>query len=398
MEIVQSLEQAIKHAEKFLLQLLNTAYPFAMWRSPLAEKAYLMIDLSAQDQKHSNSEDWSIENESECFLVNAYNDSHPPRPRKIAGDIIVIFTNSQPELKINPKISSTKIENFLETIDRTVPFEFNKESDELKASQAYEEHVEKALKSIETGLLQKVVLSRYQDFDIPSNFSPYNFFEQINSRYPNAFCYILSTPENGVWMGATPERLMTIENGRQFTTDALAGTQPIEPDTNLAHIAWTQKEIEEQAMVSRYIIDCFKKIRLREFDEVGPKTVRAGNLAHLKTSFVVDMEATNSPNLGNVMLDLLHPTSAICGFPREEAHQFINETENFDRELFCGFIGPVNYENATRLFVNLRCMKLVGNKARLYAGAGITADSIPSKELEETNSKMKTLLSALQAE
>ena len=76
-----------------------------------------------------------------------------------------------------------------------------------------------------------------------------------------------------------------------------------------------QKDIEEQALVERYVISCFKKIRLREYDEHGPKTMIAGNVLHLKTEFEVDMVATNFPQLGSVMLNLLHPTSAVCGMP-----------------------------------------------------------------------------------
>ncbi|WP_332912325.1 chorismate-binding protein [Algoriphagus boritolerans] len=112
----------------------------------------------------------------------------------------------------------------------------------------------------------------------------------------------------------------------QFHTMALAGTQPASGENPLKSAAWTQKEIEEQALVCRYIVDCFKKIRLREYEEHGPKTIMAGNLLHLRTDFKVDMKATGFPQLGSVMLDLLHPTSAVCGMPRKEAHDFFAGT------------------------------------------------------------------------
>jgi isochorismate synthase len=77
----------------------------------------------------------------------------------------------------------------------------------------------------------------------------------------------------------------------------LAGTQKAQGENPLKSAAWTQKEIEEQALVSRYIVDCFKKIRLREYDEHGPKTVLAGNLLHLRSDFKVDMKAPIFLNL-----------------------------------------------------------------------------------------------------
>jgi isochorismate synthase len=175
----------------------------------------------------------------------------------------------------------------------------------------------------------------------------------------------------------------------------VAGTQAYHPGTSLQEVAWRQKEIEEQALVSRYIINCFKKIRLREFEEVGPKTVVAGNLLHLKTTYTVDMEETQFPLLGSVMLDLLHPTSAVCGMPKTPAAAFLNQFEAFDRALFSGYLGPVNINNGTHLYVNLRCMQIQAAKALLYAGAGITEDSVPEREWMETQLKCDTLLEVM---
>ncbi|MEM9340535.1 MAG: chorismate-binding protein, partial [Bacteroidota bacterium] len=146
---------------------------------------------------------------------------------------------------------------------------------------------------------------------------------------------------------------------------------------------------------SRYIINCFKRIRLREYHEVGPRTIKAGNLAHLKTTYKVDYTEVTFENLADQMLELLHPTSAVCGMPIEKAKSFIDENELFDRSFFAGFLGPVNFRGATDLFVNLRCMNVKEGVARLYAGAGITEDSDPEKEWVETEMKMATLQSLL---
>ena len=156
---------------------------------------------------------------------------------------------------------------------------------------------------------------------------------------------------------------------------------------------WSQKEIEEQALVSRYIVNCFKKIRVREYIENGPKTIQAGNLLHLKTEFTCDKNAINFPELGSVMLSLLHPTSAVCGMPKEAAVAQINKLEKHDRAFYSGFLGPVNYNDTTALFVNLRTMKIDQQHITLYAGCGITADSDPEKEWLETEMKIKTVLS-----
>jgi isochorismate synthase len=148
-------------------------------------------------------------------------------------------------------------------------------------------------------------------------------------------------------------------------------------------------------MVSRYIIEQFKTIRLREFVETGPRSVRAGNMIHLKTEFNVDLNEVHFPELGTVMLNLLHPTSAVCGMPKFSALRFITANEHLNREFYSGYLGPVNMDGNTRLYVNLRCMQILRTRAVLYAGAGITHDSIPEKEWDETTLKCQTLLDVM---
>jgi isochorismate synthase len=160
---------------------------------------------------------------------------------------------------------------------------------------------------------------------------------------------------------------------------------------DVSKAVWTQKEIEEQALVSRYIINCFKTIRLREFEEDGPRTVQAGNLIHLKTKFSVDMNEVGFPTLGTTMIKLLHPTSAVCGMPKDKAFDFLKANENIDRKFYSGFLGPVNIEKATNIFVNIRCAEFGKNKVSFYSGAGITQDSDPEKEFLETELKMKIM-------
>ncbi len=258
----------------------------------------------------------------------------------------------------------------------------------------YKTLVEKSIAAIRDGKFEKVVVSRIKKIKLSEDFDPIEAFQQLAAAYPNAFISFITIKDVGTWLGASPEILVNVE-GDQFKTVALAGSQALKPDTNIKDIAWTQKEIEEQALVNRYIISCFKKIRLREYEEHGPKTVVAGNILHLHTEFIVDMKATNFPQLGTVMLALLHPTSAVCGMPLEKALQFLVENEGYDRGFYSGYLGPVNFQKEINLFVNLRCLQVLENEAVIYAGAGITLDSDPQKEWEETELKMNTLLHVL---
>lgn len=259
----------------------------------------------------------------------------------------------------------------------------------------FENTVKEAVTAIQQGQFRKVVLSRSKEVALPTDFDLIATFKKICHTYPHALVSLVSTPQTGTWVGATPETLVSVDKHKTFRTIALAGTQARGNLTNLSEALWTQKEIEEQALVSRYIINCLKKIRVREFEEVGPKTVASGNLLHLRTDFEINMNEINFPQLGSVMLELLHPTSAVCGMPKEAALNFILEKEKYNRELYSGYLGQVNIEGESAIFVNLRCMQLFDKKALLYAGAGITQDSHAEKEWKETEMKMEAMLKML---
>lgn len=255
----------------------------------------------------------------------------------------------------------------------------------------FKELVARAVTGIREDAFQKVVLSRAKHIPLAAPANPITLFTDLCEKYPTAFVSLISSPETGTWLGASPEILASINAEGTFRTIALAGTQARADFDSLADATWRQKEIEEQALVSRYIINCFKKIRLREFDERGPRTVQAGNLIHLRTDFLVDTLAVNFPELATTMTQLLHPTSAVCGMPKPAATAFINSFEGYDRGMYSGFLGPVGTANGSHLFVNLRCMQLFYQQATLYAGAGITQDSIPEREWKETAMKMEVM-------
>ncbi|GAA4427933.1 isochorismate synthase [Pontibacter saemangeumensis] len=251
--------------------------------------------------------------------------------------------------------------------------------------------VVKAIEAIRAGEMEKVVLSRDIGEQLPAGFSPVAALEAMEQEYPRAFVSLVSIPGVGTWMGASPEILVSVNEEKVFHTVALAGTQPAAAGESVATAIWRQKEIEEQAMVERYVLKSFKALRMRDYTEVGPRTIIAGNLMHLRTDFRVDLKEVDFPTLASDMLQLLHPTSAVCGLPKDPALQFILENEGFDRSYYSGFLGPVNSTSGTHLYVNLRCMELLEEKAILFAGAGITAESNPQKEWLETQHKMQTM-------
>jgi isochorismate synthase len=246
----------------------------------------------------------------------------------------------------------------------------------------YPKIVEKGLEKIKTGELQKVVIARKKVDLLPEDFNHLRFLLQLAAVYPEAFVSLTSTPNYGTWIGASPEVLLRSQNGK-LDTMALAGTRNLNGENS-----FEEKEVSEQQLVTSFISSCFKSLKI-DFTMKETQTVKAGNLVHLVNYF-------SSPETvkWKQLLPELHPTPAVCGIPREEAMRFIIENENFDRELFAGFLGSVKDEDIN-FFVNLRCMQVCGEKAVFYAGAGIVEGSDPEKEFRETEEKMNTLRNVL---
>lgn len=231
----------------------------------------------------------------------------------------------------------------------------------------------------------KLVLSRSISLARTASFSPAVAFYQACERYIYSYVYLCYTPQTGVWLGSTPEILLSGEQGKWHTV-ALAGTQSLQ-DGQLPQ-EWDDKNREEQGYVSSYIRSQLLSLGIHS-TETGPYPAFAGALSHLKTDFHFPLSHSN--DLGH-LLHLLHPTPAVCGLPKEEAYRFILENENYDRRYYSGFIGWLCPEGKTDLYVNLRCMHIADKTLTLYAGGGLLASSELEDEWQETEKKLQTML------
>jgi len=363
----------------------------ALWMLPNTQEKHVIVDTSG----HLVPGKVDLEESVPGFICAPFDNHQGRHNRLIKADLHLVFHQEKLTVEAHDQDFLTQLKSKLDQGNASAKFYLQQPSAKQVMEQQYQQVVTNAVHAINNGAFLKVVPAVNRQLKLPSDFDPLRVFERLCQSYPLAFKSLVSTPDIGTWLGASPEPIIEVDRDKIFSTAALAGTQAYHKEMPLKEVAWRQKEIEEQALVSRYIINCFKKIRLREFEELGPKTVIAGNILHLKTIFEVDTIATNFPQLGTVMLDLLHPTSAICGMPMQQAFDFLKEQEQFDRGYFSGYLGPVNVQQETHIFVNLRCMQLHPDSATLYAGAGVTEDSNPQKEWMETQLKFDTLLSVL---
>lgn len=270
--------------------------------------------------------------------------------------------------------------------------EFKSQEVFLKEDKAQKEKycskVQSAVRSIKSREAKKIVISRKQEIELKS-LDLSIIIKRILNLYTSAFRYVWYHPITGIWCGASPEILVQIE-GSAFTTMALAGTQK---SNYKDEYSWNYKEIEEQQIVVDEITTSLQKVTsvVRLSKTYNHK---AASLVHLRTD-ITGILKKGKTTLSSIT-STLHPTPAVCGTPQKFAKKYILENEDYSREFYTGFLGPIcSKDTCSKLFVNLRCMKLEKNKASLFVGGGVTIDSIPEAEWEETVHKLQTMMQVL---
>ncbi len=242
-------------------------------------------------------------------------------------------------------------------------------------STSYVEKLSRLIEEMKIKEVDKVVFSRIISKDFSIDLAKTLLKLKINN--PNTLVYLAQSGTE-TWMGATPEILLS-ETENYFQTMSLAGTLPIDQE-------WTNKEIEEQQMVTHYIASQLQKLNV-EFTVSPLENLEQGNFKHLVQYFQIEKDEVSFQKI----IEYLHPTPAVCGVPKEEALALISEFENYNRQYYTGYIHIEN-EDENQAFVNLRCAQLFENQQHIYVGGGITQDSNPSKEWKETELKSEVMI------
>lgn len=200
-----------------------------------------------------------------------------------------------------------------------------------------------------------------------------------------------------VLIGATPELLLE-KTGARVRSTPLAGSARRRPDPRAdraaaAALMASDKDRREHATVVEAILDGLAPY-CRDLNRPEPEVVSTATMWHLGTRIEGSLR---DPSVSSLELAaVLHPTPAVCGFPRDRARAVIGDLEGFDRGFFSGAVGWCDERGDGRWLVAIRCAELSGRTARLYAGAGIVPGSVPQSEVAETDAKFTTMLNALQ--
>lgn len=370
-----------RHQTDRLDRLMRSTLSFALYRLPETDECRLVLQTS---DKPEHLESLRQLTGKKGFVMAPFrlSEAHPMvlvRPDVTANgwtDIDKAVTTFVP-----PSILSDTHEARQEDSSLSV---FSKESEKSRYNKIFNCFIS----FLQRGTFQKLVLSRSTNQPVRDDFSPVDAFLYACKSYPRMMAYLCHTPATGTWTGCSPEVLLSGQ-GQDWHTMALAGTLPMEGET--VPMKWDGKNREEQRCVAEYVRDTLRTCS-RTMMEEGPYPVRAGRLAHLRTDF----RFTPANNVGTGdLLQALHPTPAVCGLPKAEAYRFIAEHEGYERSYYSGFVGRLDTDSPTDLYVNLRCMEIKPGRAVLYAGGGILPSSEAEAEWEETEKKMDTMRSVI---
>ena len=365
--------------------LLDSGLDFALYRFPGEKEPHLVLQTNGEAQvlesMHSKaSKNYSggmlPGNEPSGFIFAPFTETAKTPTLLIRPDVAVsgwtLIDLETRELGKHRRVSLSSIE--LE--DRTA---------DIEQSEGYKVAFRSFKYQLDREHYQKLVLSFSQLKEWDGSGKEDELFVRAMDRFPNSMVYLVYTRKGGRWFGCTPELLLE-GYGMKWHTMALAGTRTWE------HGNWNEKNSHEQRMVSDYIEGQLQSLGAR-ITRHGPYTSKAGHLFHLRTDYTFHLPKPTSPLK---ILNLLHPTPALCGLPKMEAWNFIRLFERNKRMYYGGYLGPLNLRAETNIFVNIRCAQMrPGGKALFFAGGGLTRDSIFSEEKEEIKRKMETLLAAL---
>ncbi|ANU11504.1 menaquinone-specific isochorismate synthase [Planococcus antarcticus DSM 14505] len=259
----------------------------------------------------------------------------------------------------------------------------------------YLDSIQQVTDIIKAKKVEKVVIARTLKLEFEHKFSPSSALYQVSNEQPESFLFGLEAEEQ-FFFGATPERLVKVEDQKALST-CLAGSTPrgktVEKDTELGEaLLKDPKNRAEHQFVVKMISDVFEANCSRMVVPKLPKLMKIRDIQHLYTP--VEGELKPGATLFD-LVEVLHPTPALGGEPKLKALQMIREHEAMNRGYYAAPIGWIDAKGDGEFAVSIRSALLDGERAYLYAGGGIVADSTPQSEYDETWVKFRPMLRAL---
>ncbi|MDC2864270.1 isochorismate synthase DhbC [Bacillus sp. BP-3] len=270
--------------------------------------------------------------------------------------------------------------------------------------------VERGVAKIKAGDLKKIVLSRSLDLNSPEKINIQKILRGLAKHNKHGYTFAVDLPKSEeeknsdislersrTLIGASPELLVS-RNGIQVVSNPLAGSRPrsedpVEDKRRAEELLSSAKDLHEHAVVVEAVAAALRPYCRILYVPEKPSLINSETMWHLSTEVKGELFDTSVSSLELALA--LHPTPAVCGTPTEKAREAIKEIEPFDRGFFTGMLGWNDLNGDGEWIVTIRCAEIEENSLRLFAGAGVVAESKPVEELAETAAKFRTMLRAM---
>ena len=249
---------------------------------------------------------------------------------------------------------------------------------------SYQPLLRRGIHLVNTGLIEKLVLAIRQSITLHEPLDPLTILYGLRHQQQGSCGFLWQNNFDESFFGASPERLLKLQ-GDSLLIDALAGTMSQgHPSNNLLK---SEKDRREHSFVVSSIVDELVRLDLTPGFSPVPSLVQYGKLIHLHTPIHAKVSTQRALQLVNA----LHPTPAVAGFPLRDAMDWIRALEPFERGRYAAPIGWINSAGDSEFRVAIRSGISQGRKLHLMAGAGLVKGSKEEKELNEVGLKFAVL-------
>ena len=251
--------------------------------------------------------------------------------------------------------------------------------------------IKRAKESIKNSSLEKIVVANRQKIHL-SKIDIGKTIQNLIIRYPNCTTFMYKNGES-IFFGSTPEKIFDY-NGEVLRIQALASSIP-NNGQKFSKIESSFKNStlrKEHNIVVNHFIQKLKSISKEKIIISDPMIIELENIYHLLTKLQIKIKHLNHLNI----LESLHPSPALSGYPVDEAIEWIRKYETFHRGWYSGTIGYID-NNESHFYAALRCANFLSNKQTImaYAGNGIVENSNADFEIKELKSKFKVIKNSI---
>ena len=256
--------------------------------------------------------------------------------------------------------------------------------------------VRRALEAIESDQVKKIVLARAMEVHPGPGLDPALVALTLWEENRSSHAFLFEPAPGHALIGAAPE-VLAHRVGDVLRATAVAGSIGVgstsgETSALAGRLFESAKDRSEHDFVVEDMVGALRELGCAVRRDVEPHVLTLARIQHLETK----LEASIPP--GTSLLEILaalHPTPAVCGLPRDGAAALLEEYESFQRGWYAGPVGWIDAAGEGIFVPALRCAVVSNGAWRLFAGAGIVAESDPDLEWEETALKFQPVLRAL---